>query len=112
MGFIDSFKLGWDVMMVDKGTQGTDPSQTVHHAMAGDGQTCKDAKIAADKYVADKGNRLVDRLHAAQDRAASWHYGVSWNGHISLNHILQDVFYGDAVGEDALKQSIAILRER
>lgn len=110
MGISQSLSLAWNVMMVDRGTQGTSTSDTVIHAMAGrkangDMLTPCEAKQAADAYISDPANNLYRRIHAAQDRAAPWHYGQPWSDDLTFSdkagHIWSDVFYGDAVGQAA-----------
>jgi len=121
-GLMDSLKLAWNVMAADFGTQGKDADQTVIHAMGGmvsDGcggkrkQTEQEAKDAADAYIANADNPLERRMHAAEDRAAPWHYGESWTSDVSLaekvSHIYNDVFYGDAIGQAALAGATSVL---
>jgi RHS repeat-associated protein len=117
MGILQSLSLAWDVMMVDKGTQSSNASDTVIHTMAGkiNGkmQTECEAKEAADAYINNPANPLERRIHAAQDRAAPWHYGQAWSDDLTFwdkaQHIWHDVFYGSAVGQAAFDGTIGVL---
>ena len=89
----------------------------VIHTMAGkiNGkmQTECEAKEAADAYIKNPANPLERRIHAAQDRAAPWHYGQAWSDDLTIwdkaGHIWQDVFYGRAVGQAAFDGTIGVL---
>jgi RHS repeat-associated protein len=116
-GFRDSLQLAWQVMAVDwrPDSQGITPSDTKLHAMASPGQSCSDAIRAADALIAGKDQDYAKdraaRIHAAQDASAPWHYGQTWDGHMTFGHLWNDVFYGDAVADSAYNATKRILEE-
>jgi len=98
------------------GSQGTSPGSTKLHAMAAVGQTCQQARQAADDLIrgsdAAYASDIAARIHAAQDAAAPWHYGKVWDGNITLNHVRDDVFYGPAIRDSAIEETLRILGGR
>jgi RHS repeat-associated protein len=114
--YSDALNLALKVMLVDfrKHSQDATPDATKLHAMRAPGQSCKDAEQAINDLINGNdpqfGLDLPFRIHAAQDAAAPWHYLELWDGQYHLDHVWNDVFYGDAVGQAATNATLNLLR--
>ena len=110
-----SLRFAWNVMMVDFGTQGTDPSFTRYHFMIGENSNAVQAHSNAMDLVNNVTGEfsLADRAHALQDSAAPWHVDHGWTASTpffeKVYHVFKDVFPGSAVKQDAYQKTKKLL---
>jgi RHS repeat-associated protein len=94
-----SYYMAFEVASVDLGTQGTGHEDTRMHSMVGKGQSSDEADDDFWGYFENADN--AHKLHAAQDRGTSSHYGHRWNNKVNWdprnshgkkwwNHLLGD----------------------
>ncbi|UCH46021.1 MAG: RHS repeat protein, partial [Nitrospiraceae bacterium] len=122
--FIDSFSLSMNAAAADfSGTQTTNPSDTVQHAMAGElssniWQSPTQAIAATNAYIESKVNRsnLPSIVHAAQDLVTPAHAGQPWKGFKwngeTLNHISGDIFPSWSTIKEAYQNTKKILKPK
>jgi len=114
-GYWDSVKLAWNTTLVDFGSQGQNPEDTVKHAMASRLQSSEQAIAATYEYIQysiDTDN-LADAIHAAQDLATPEHAGQPWEGFAydwkTVNHLEGDIFPSWSTIKQATSNTMDIL---
>ncbi len=112
--------LGQAVVDVDKGTQGSECSDTVVHGMNCSGtQTSEEAIQNAQGRVNDPLLALAQRIHTQQDLTADHHAGVTWqdpfaskdvvsfvmNSVSAIVHLIKDIFISEEKEDETTEET-------